>query len=289
MFAITGATGKVGGAVARTLLAANHPIRVIVRDSAKGERWAALGAEFAIADSNDIRAMTAAVSGCAGAFVMLPPTFDPSPDFREARQTIEALHQALLAARPPKAVVLSTIGADALQPNLLNQLKLLEEGLSDLPMPLTYLRAAWFMENAAWDLEPARREGAISSYLQPLDKPFPMVSAEDVGVNAAELLLEDWSGRRIVELEGPCRVSPNDIAAAIGRSLGRQVRAQVVARDDWDRLFRSQGMINPLPRGQMLDGFNEGWIDFSERDATSRKGTIMLEQAIAALVATGGG
>jgi hypothetical protein len=39
----------------------------------------------------------------------------------------------------------------------------------------------------------------------------------------------------------------------------------------------------------MLDGFKEGWIDFSERGATSRKGTIMLEQAIAALVATGGG
>ncbi|HWO30209.1 MAG TPA: hypothetical protein VNO32_15560 [Candidatus Acidoferrum sp.] len=26
-------------------------------------------------------------------------------------------------------------------------------------------------------------------------------------------------------------------------------------------LFESQGMLDPLPRAQMLDGFNEGWID----------------------------
>ncbi|NEK55948.1 NmrA family NAD(P)-binding protein, partial [Rhizobium leguminosarum] len=32
MFAITGITGKVGGAVARQLLAAGQPVRAVVRD-----------------------------------------------------------------------------------------------------------------------------------------------------------------------------------------------------------------------------------------------------------------
>ena len=32
MFAITGITGKVGGEVARNLLAGNQPVRAVVRD-----------------------------------------------------------------------------------------------------------------------------------------------------------------------------------------------------------------------------------------------------------------
>jgi uncharacterized protein YbjT (DUF2867 family) len=285
MFAITGATGKVGGAVARALIADREPIRVVVRDAGKGASWTALGAEVAIADSTDVTATTAALSRSAGAFVMLPPNFDPSPDFREARRLIEALRSALQHAQPEKVVVLSTIGADAQQPNLLNQLGLLEHALADLPMPVTFLRAAWFMENAAWDVAPARKDGVIPSYLQPLDKIFPMVSAEDVGRTAAELLLESWVGHRVIELEGPRRVSPNGIAEAFTNALGSPVRTRIVARDGWDRLFREQGMTNPTPRMQMLDGFNEGWIDFPKRGAESRKGTITIDQAIEALVA----
>jgi len=285
MFAITGATGKVGSAVARTLLAARQPIRTVVRDARKGEPWSALGAEVAIADSTDVTATSAALVSSNGAFMMVPPNFDPSPDFREARRLIEALHSALQHAQPEKVVVLSTIGADAPQPNLLNQLGLLEHALADLPMPVTFLRAAWFMENAAWDVAPARKDGVIPSYLQPLDKTFPIVSAEDVGRTAAELLLDNWTGHRVIELEGPRRVSPNDIAKAFTNALGRPVKTRIVARDSWNRLFREQGMTNPTPRMQMLDGFNEGWIDFPKGEAESRKGTITIDQAIETLVA----
>jgi uncharacterized protein YbjT (DUF2867 family) len=284
MFAITGATGKVGGAVARTLLAADQSIRVVVRDPSKSKTWTARGADIALADIRDASALTKAFSDVDGAFAMLPPTFDPSPGFTEGRAMIEALHTALRVAQPPKLVVLSTIGADAPQPNLLNQLGLLEHALADLPMPVTFLRAAWFMENAAWDITPAHTDGVISSYLQPLDKTFPMVSAEDVGRTAADLLLESWTGHRVIELEGPRRVSPNDIANAFTSALREPVTARIVSRTGWDKLFREQGMMNPMPRMQMLDGFNEGWIDFPKRDAESRKGTITIDQAIKALV-----
>ena len=45
-------------------------------------------------------------------------------------------------------------------------------------------------------------------------------------------------------------------------------------RDSWEGLFRSQGMKNPLPRIRMLDGFNEGWIDFEAGEGNTLKGTI---------------
>jgi uncharacterized protein YbjT (DUF2867 family) len=284
MFAVTGATGKVGGATARALLAAGKSVRVVLRDRARGEKWSRQGCEIVVADSGDAATLAQAFTDVEGVFVMLPPVFDPSPGFAEARAMIAALHAALAQARPAKVVVLSTIGAEASQPNLLNQLGLLEQSFADLQMPVTFLRAAWFMENAAWDIEPARNTGVIPSYLQPLDQPFPMIAAGDVGRTAADLLLEDCSGHRVVELEGPRRVSPNDVAEAFAKALGLAVKPEIVARENWDALFRAQGMQHPTPRMQMLDGFNAGWIEFAQRGATARKGSITIDQAIAALV-----
>jgi uncharacterized protein YbjT (DUF2867 family) len=286
MYAVIGASGKVGGAVTDTLLANGRNVRVVVRNAQNGKAWAERGCEIALAEIGDVAAMAAAFAGVEGGFVMLPPTFDPSPGFVEARAMIAALHAALVKAAPAKLVVLSTIGAAAPQPNLLNQLGLLEKALADLPMPVTYLRAAWFMENAALDIADAKATGAITSYLQPLDKTFPMIATDDVGRVAAELLLGEWQGHRVVELEGPSRKSPNDLAAAFATALERPVAAHVAPRDSWEAIFRAQGMKNPEPRMQMIDGFNAGWIEFADKGAGARHGKITLEQAIAKLLGT---
>jgi len=285
MFAVMGATGQVGRAVADTLIDRGRKVRVVVRSESKARHWAVRGADVAVAAIEDPRAMAEALSGVEGAFVMLPPIFDPSPGFPEAKAVIAALRKALIGAAPQKVVALSTIGAAAPQPNLLNQLGLMEAAFGDLPMPLAFLRAAWFMENAAGDVADARERGVITSYLQPLDKAFPMVATNDVGATAADLLLEDWRGHRAVEVEGAARVSPNDLAEAFGKALGRPISVKVAPRGEWEATFRAQGMSNPTPRAQMVDGFNEGWIEFSDGGANVRRGEIYLDQAIGALIA----
>jgi len=284
MYAITGITGKVGGEVARTLLAAGKPVRAIVRDARKGEEWARLGCEVALATVEDGVALARAFEGATAAFLLPPPAFDPLPGFPEARALGRTFVTALTAAKPARAVYLSTIGADAPYENLLSQHTLIENILRDLPMPLTVLRPAWFLENATWDVSAARETGLAPSFLQPLDKPFPMVATKDVGRVAAELLQETWTGRRIVELEGPTRVSPNDLAQALGRALGKAVHTTAVPAKTWRDLFLAQGMKNPEPRIRMLDGFNEGWIEFQHSGADALKGRIHVDAAIAALV-----
>jgi uncharacterized protein YbjT (DUF2867 family) len=283
MYAVTGITGKVGAAVARSLLSADQPVRAVVRDALKGASWANLGCDIAIADSTDARALAAAFEGAEGVFAMLPPVFDPAPGFPEARGFIEPLRTALAKAKPKRIVALSTIGADAPRPNLLNALGLMEDALKMLPMPVAFLRAAWFMENAAWDIDSAR-EGKIQCYLQPLDRPIPMVATDDVGHTAAALLQEPWKGQRVVELEGAKRVSSNALADAFAKALAQPVRAEAVPRDRWESIFRAQGMKNPTPRIQMIDGFNAGWIDFPNRGAHARKGSISIDRAIANLI-----
>jgi NAD(P)H dehydrogenase (quinone) len=284
MYAITGITGKVGGTLARTLLAAGQPVRAIVRDKARGDAWQKLGCEIALASMEDTAALTAAFTGATSAFILPPPDFDPAPGYPEARATIASVAAALAAARPVRVLCLSTIGADASEDNLLSQRTLMEQALLPLALPVTFLRPGWFLDNAAWDVAPARDSGVLRSFLMPLDKRFPMVSTLDVGRTAAELIQQDWTGTRIVELEGPARVSPNDLAAAFAKVLGRPVEAETVPRDTWEALFRSQGMQNPTPRIRMLDGFNEGWISFKDRSRTI-KGTIDVETVVATLIA----
>ncbi|RUZ34725.1 NmrA family transcriptional regulator, partial [Mesorhizobium sp. M7A.F.Ca.CA.001.04.1.1] len=191
---------------------------------------------------------------------------------------------ALLAARPERVVCLSTIGADGEVDNLLSQRAMLEEALGELDFPVTFLRPGWFMENAAWDVAPARDEGVLHSFLQPADKTFAMVATQDIGRLAADLIREGWTGKRVVELEGPSRVSPNDLANAFASALGHPVRVEIVPRESWEGLFRAQGTRNPQPRMRMLDGFNEGWIDFKDNGQNSVKGKTPLVEVIAALV-----
>lgn len=285
MYAITGITGQVGGALARTLLAARQPVRAVVRDLHKAREWADLGCEISLASMNDASALAAAFEQAEGVFILPPSEFDPQPGFPEARAVIDAVTTAIERARPRKLVCLSTIGAQATQTNLLTQRTLMEQALSKSTVPVAFLRPAWFMENFAWDVERARVEGVMASFLQPLDKPVPMIATADVGRVAAELLQQDWQGCRIVELEASRRVSPNDAAAAFSRVLGRPVTAQAVPRETWADLFTSQGTKDPQPRIRMLDGFNEGWIEFESDAANVVKGEIALETVLRGLVA----
>src|ERR1700690_288818 len=88
MFAVTGISGKVGSAVARSLLSADQPVRAVVRDRSRGAPWAQLGCDIAVADLSDTESLTAAFAGAAGVFAMVPPIFDPAPGFPEAMSYI---------------------------------------------------------------------------------------------------------------------------------------------------------------------------------------------------------
>ncbi|HEY4144577.1 NmrA family NAD(P)-binding protein [Pinirhizobacter sp.] len=288
MYAITGITGQVGSALANHLLDQGATVRAVVRNPAKAQPWAIRGCDLAVADLADSEALAKAFSGAEGVFVLIPPNFDPSPGFPDLYPVIGSLVRAIGIARPSKVVLLSTIGAQAQEPNLLSQLGLVEHAFGHLPVPVAFLRAAWFMENAAWDVAGARDEGVLHSFLQPLDKPVPMVATRDIAALAAELLHDTWQGVRIVELEGPRRVSPDDLARALGHAVGREVSPAAVPRGAWETTFAMQGMQYPVPRARMIDGFNEEWIAFEGTGTHVRKGTTQVQAVVDALVATAG-
>ncbi|MGQ4388737.1 NAD-dependent epimerase/dehydratase family protein [Streptomyces sp. SAS_270] len=110
---VTGTTGQVGRRFVPRLLAQSRPgeqVRVLVRDAARGERFAELGAEVVVGDLRDAEALGKAVAG-ADAVVNVAAAFRGVPD-EEARavnrDAAVELGRAALAAGVRRFVQLST-------------------------------------------------------------------------------------------------------------------------------------------------------------------------------------
>jgi uncharacterized protein YbjT (DUF2867 family) len=131
MFLVTGITGHVGGATARTLLAGGHSVRALVRNPEKASAWAEQGVELVPGDLTDAAALTAALADVDGAYIMLPPTMAPQPGFPESRAVIASYIDALRKAPPPRLVVLSSVGSEKTRGlGLITATHLLEEALA---------------------------------------------------------------------------------------------------------------------------------------------------------------
>ena len=113
MYAITGITGKVGGALAHTLLAHGQRVRAVVRDAGKGKEWAARGCQVSVAEMDDAKGLTAAFQGATAAFILPPPVFDPAPGYPEMRRVIDALSEALNTARPGRVLLAHRVAASS--------------------------------------------------------------------------------------------------------------------------------------------------------------------------------
>ncbi|MGK9235855.1 NmrA family NAD(P)-binding protein [Inquilinus limosus] len=287
MYVVAGVSGNTGAAAARALIQAGEPVRVVVRNAVKAEDWARRGAEVAVADLGDAGTLAAALAGARGAYLLNPPGYASEDPFGDAAAVAEAIAEAVVAARLPKLVILSSVGSD--RPSgtgLIATNRILEQRLAAVGLPVTFLRAAYFMENWAEVAGVAAAEGVLPSFLAPLDRAIPMVATADIGRIAAEALREDWAGQRKIALQGPADYSPDDVAAAFARALGKPVHAVAVPEAGWAEALSRSGLSAPAIAGfvEMMRGVNDGHIDFgSDPAAEPRRGREPIDGVVAAL------
>jgi len=282
MYLVTGITGHVGGATARHLLQMGRQVRALVRNQARAAAWKDKGVDLVQGEWEDASALAQALSGVEGAYLMMPPNIAPSPDFREAKALIASYRKALAQAPPPKLVALSSMGSEKTSGlGLITGTHLFEKGLADLPFPVAFLRAGGFYENSLSALQ-AAQSGTFPTFSSPTSRQTPMVATEDIGAEVAKLLTTQWTGKRVIELGS--MVSPDELAAALGQVLGREVKAQAVPRDAWAKTLEHMG----FPRGstsayeEMVEGINSGWIGFGVEGAERVEGATSARQFFAA-------
>ncbi|MBT1156521.1 NAD(P)H-binding protein [Aminobacter anthyllidis] len=284
MYVVLGANGRAGGEAARALIERGEAVRVVVRRKEQGEKWAMLGAEVAVASIEDADGMGDALKGAQAAFLLNPPPVSGDPYARTEELGV-ALADAARRARLPKAVVLSSIGAQHVSGTgviaTLNRFEALLDGVA----PATaFLRSGYFLETWGEVAGTVTSESVLPSFLDPAQK-IPMVSTIDVGRTAATLLGEEWSGKRVVELSGPGDWSAGDVAAAFADVLGRPVAPVLVPAERRAALLADEGVPGEVASALlgMFDGIANG-LFVREHSNEQRSGTTSLEAAIRRIV-----
>ncbi len=275
MYIVSGATGQTGSVVAQTLLEKDLPVRVIVRSEEKGKPWKDLGAEVAVADVQDAESLTKALEGGKVLYLMNPPNEQSENMFVETEKVIKAFQTAIGNSSLEKLVVLSSIGAhlpSGTGPIVTNHL--LEQAFGNLDISTTFVRAAYFMENWNSVLDTVKSEGILPSFFQPLDKKIPQVSVEDIGRIAAEAMLENSEGVQIKKLAG-FPYSPNDVAEAFSKVLGKEVKAVAVPEEQWMETLKTfSSQRNAEAYYEMMQWVNSGSITFETGNQIEGKVTI---------------
>ncbi len=283
MFLVMGLTGKVGSATAEHLLGRGKGVRALVRNREKAANWARQGVELVDGDWNDPAAIEQALKGVAGAFVMLPAVWTPSPDYKEAKAVIASYVEALTKVAPPRVVALSSMGANRSSGlGMITALSLLEQGFRDLGSPIAFVRAGGFFENFLYGLQVAQG-GTLPVYYNPTNRKSTMVATNDVGAEIATLLTgPTWSGQRVVELGS--MVTANEVAEQLGEVLNLDVEAFAVPRAGWAEAFEQFGIPkgHTGPAEEMFDAVNAGWMDLGVEGTEHVAGTTSARDVFAA-------
>jgi uncharacterized protein YbjT (DUF2867 family) len=266
MYVIAGVSGQTGRAAAESLLDAGRPIRVVVRDPAKGEEWRARGAEVAVASLEDAGALS------------------------RARARADAIAEAIGSSRVPHAVLLSSVAAHLSSgTGLIRILHYAEQAIRPVAKNLTILRPAYFMENWAPVLGQARENGVLPTFLTP-GRAIPTIATRDVGGAAARALREPATGTRVVELAGPKDRTPEDVAQAVGTCLGREVKVLGLPIEAAVPTMTSFGMSENAAAlyQEMIAGVNSGRIDFEGERTPGWQGTLEPIDALGPILDAGG-
>jgi uncharacterized protein YbjT (DUF2867 family) len=286
MYVIAGVTGHTGSVVVEELLAQKQPVRVIVRDAAKGAPWQARGAEVAIASLDDRAALARALTGATGAYLLIPPSaWNATGIPQERAALVESILGAVRDARPGHVVLLSSAGAElASGTGPIQFVNPLEEGLRASGVPSTFLRCGSFMENWVGMAKGAIQSGTLYYGLR-ADLRFPQVATTDIGRTAARLLRDGApTGVRIVELTGPEDLTLAETAAAIGKVAGKPVAAVSVPAPAVIEAMVGMGASRELATlyAEMTTALNDGTIRWQ---GTPIRGTVTLEQRLRELLA----
>jgi len=286
MYVIAGVSGHTGKVVAECLLTEDHPVRVVVRDAAKGAPWKAKGADVAVADLADTAALSRALAGADGAYLLVPISMNEPDYLAYVERLSESIARAAETSRIPHLVLLSSIGAQhAAGTGPIAGLHRAEERLRRLSTTKsTFLRAGYFMENMGGVLG-ALKDGFIPSFL-PAALPINMIATVDIG-HLAALLLVNGAPRttQVIQLGGPA-ITMNDAAAALNRITARPVRVQEAPLDAVVPTYTGFGMPTDLAQlyRELYEGFVHGLVA-PEKGQRKVPGTTPVEVVLRGLLA----
>jgi NAD(P)H dehydrogenase (quinone) len=236
MILVSGAAGKTGRAVTRTLAARGAPVRAMVR---RGEQRSVLhtlgAAEVVLGDMHQKECWAEAAEGCQAIYHICP---NMHPD--ELGIGLLALDVARSAG------VSSFVYHSVLHPQTESmphhwQKLRVEEELLRSGMFFTIMQPAAYMQNLLAHWTSIVEHGVLPvPYAE--DTVLAMVDLEDVAEAAATVLTETGHEGASYELVGPHNLTQEQVARTLSSELCRPVSVGVVPRTEWARGAKAAGL-----------------------------------------------
>lgn len=215
---VTGATGRIGGAVATQLLEKGVPTRALVhRNDARSARLQALGAEIVVADMFDIQQVQTALDGVDRLY--FNPPYHP--------HALDAAVTFAVAARRSGVEAVVALGqwlASPEHPSLATRQAWLTDKLFELLPDTAHVAVdpGFFADNYLQLIPIAAQLGVLPMPTGAGRNAPP--SNEDIARVAVGALLDPQRHNgRAYRPTGPIMLSAADIADAVGAALGRRV------------------------------------------------------------------
>ncbi|WP_406816949.1 NmrA family NAD(P)-binding protein [Mycobacterium sp. M23085] len=216
---VTGATGKIGGAVAAQLLGRGVTTRAMVhRDDARSARLREMGAEVVIADMCDIQQVSGAMAGVDRLY------FNP-PYHPHALDSAVSFAVAARRAGVEAVVALGQWLASPEHPSLMTRQAWLTDKLFELLPDTAHVAVdpGYFADNYLQLVPLAAQLGVLPTPTGAGRNAPP--SNEDIARVAVGALLDPHRhDGRAYRPTGPTLLSGAEIADAVGAALGRRVR-----------------------------------------------------------------
>lgn len=234
--AVTGATGRQGGATARRLLAGGRQVRALVRDKTApaAQALADAGAELVLADFDEPSTLASALDGATALFAVPPAAYGPAGnnpklEFTRGRALADAAATAGVGQ-----VVFTGVASTAGKAFAAEGKRRIEQYLGELIPQVTVLRPVRFMTNylGAPGIGLDGFVAGVHRHLFPPDETVQIIALEDIAEFAALAFdqPERYAGRTL-ELAGD-ELTPVSAVAAISAAVGVELRYEQLSHDE---------------------------------------------------------
>jgi NAD(P)H dehydrogenase (quinone) len=217
MFAITGATGKLGRLVVEQLARRIPPAQIVaaVRNPDNARDLAALGVEVRRADYEAPQTLTAALKGVDK--LLLISGSEVGKRVPQHRAVIEAAKRAGVKL----IAYTSILRADTSALSLAKEHLATEQLIRDSGLPFTFLRNGWYIENYTEQLAGAIASGVIPGSAQ--SGRIAAAARTDYAA-AAVAALTAAKPEQVYELAGDEPFTKAQLAAAVSNATGKEVK-----------------------------------------------------------------
>ncbi|UQA58605.1 SDR family oxidoreductase [Polyangium aurulentum] len=213
---ISGATGSVGGELAKALSGRGVSFRAMVRSPERAGTLASLpGIELVRGDFDDVETLSRALRGVERAFLLTS-----SSERAEAQQ--RAFVEAARREGVRHVVKLSQWAADQRSPvRFLRYHAAVEAAIVDSEMAYTFLRPNLFMQGLLAFRAAIVAKGQFFASAE--DARISAIDVRDIAEVAAAALVEQGHEGKVYDLTGPEALTHAEMAAQLSSALGRPI------------------------------------------------------------------